>query len=240
MNISAKNLDSRELNEKIKDISDEIIIINDCMGQRYIGSGVENKMIEVNGVAGNALGAYLKNNTIIINGNAQDGVGDTMDGGEIYIYGSAGDATGYAMRGGKIFIEKSTGYRAGIHMKEYKDYKPVIVIGEKAGDFLGEYQAGGLIIVLGIDCDGDIPVGNFCGVGMHGGKIFLRCNDMPKSLPDQVSVSLVNKDDMKEIDEYIEEFCNKFHKEKNDIVSSKFYILTPNTRNPYKQMYTHN
>lgn len=50
------------------------------------------------------------------------------------------DATGYAMRGGKIFVRGNAGYRAGIHMKAYKDKTPVLVIGGKAGSFLGEYQ----------------------------------------------------------------------------------------------------
>lgn len=34
-------------------------------------------------------------------------------------------------------------------MKEYKDKIPAIVVGGVAGSFLGEYQAGGVIVVLG-------------------------------------------------------------------------------------------
>jgi glutamate synthase domain-containing protein 3 len=34
-------------------------------------------------------------------------------------------------------------------MKAYQDKIPILVIGGTAGSFLGEYQAGGLIIVLG-------------------------------------------------------------------------------------------
>mgnify|MGYP002508363490 CR=1 FL=1 len=44
----------------------------------------------------------------------------------------------------------NAGYRAGIHMKAYKDKVPVMVIGGTAGSFLGEYQAGGVIVVLGL------------------------------------------------------------------------------------------
>mgnify|MGYP002508793462 CR=1 FL=1 len=57
---------------------------------------------------------------------------------------------GYAMRGGKIFVKGNAGYRAGIHMKAYEEKKPVMVIGGTAGSFLGEYQAGGVIVVLGL------------------------------------------------------------------------------------------
>lgn len=39
-------------------------------------------------------------------------------------------------------------------MKAYQDKQPVIVIGGRAGSFLGEYQAGGTILVLGQHTDG--------------------------------------------------------------------------------------
>ena len=42
------------------------------------------------------------------------------------------------MRGGEIFIKGDVGYRVGIHMKAYLDHQPKIVVGGKAGDFLGE------------------------------------------------------------------------------------------------------
>ncbi len=107
-----------------------------------------------------------------------------MNDGKIFIHGSSGDATGYAMRGGKIFC---AGYRAGIHMKAYKDKTPVLVIGgERQAAFWGEYQAGGYIIVLGLGHDKGGVVERFCATGMHGGKIFLRCDDLPYDLPEQV------------------------------------------------------
>ena len=138
---------------------------------------------------GNALGSYLNGAAIELYGNAQDATGDTMNDGNIFIQGSSGDATGYAMRGGVSCIEGNVGYRAGIHMKAYQDKLPVLLVGGNAGSFLGEYQAGGLIIVLGLDQpDGRPPMGNFCGTGMHGGKIFLRCDVRPTGLPAQVSV----------------------------------------------------
>ena len=83
------------------------------------------------------------------------------------------------MRGGSIYVKGNAGYRAGIHMKAYKDKVPVIVIGGCTGSFLGEYQAGGLIIVLGLDKGSRPIVSNFPCTGMHGGKLFLRgdCHD---------------------------------------------------------------
>ncbi|WP_058485609.1 GltB/FmdC/FwdC-like GXGXG domain-containing protein [Defluviitalea phaphyphila] len=240
MNIDAKNLHFKELNRKIKDSMDKDIVIDNCIGQRYIASGEKGKNIIINGVPGNALGCYLNGSTVRVNGNAQDATGDTMNDGTIYIHGHCGDACGYAMRGGKIFIRDNAGYRTGIHMKQYKDKKPVIVIGGKVGSFLGEYLAGGIIIVLGLNSKDSIPVGDFCGTGMHGGKIYLRSDDLPKDLPKQVISRKATKEDMEEVKEYIEEFCNEFKVDIEDVLKENFFCLIPDTKNPYRQLYTHN
>jgi glutamate synthase domain-containing protein 3 len=239
MIINAEGLHFKALNDKIRLSKDTHIIIDNCIGQRYIGSGLANKEIVINGTPGNALGAYLDGSQIVVYGNAQDATGDTMNDGAIYIHGSAGDATGYAMRGGKIFIRDNAGYRAGIHMKAYKEKVPVLMIGGTAGSFLGEYQAGGIIIILGLNSQSKVPVGNFCGTGMHGGRIYLRADELPSDIPKQVVASIATDKDMKEMEPYIDEFCEEFNVSKLEILSKQFYVLTPNTRNPYKQLYTY-
>ncbi|HAN21398.1 MAG: glutamate synthase [Clostridiales bacterium GWF2_36_10] len=211
-----------------------------CMGERYLGCGSKGEEIILNGTPGNALGAYLDGSNIVVNGNAQDAMGDTMNAGSITVHGGTGDACGYAMRGGEIYVRDSVGYRAGIHMKAYKEKLPVLVIGGRAGSFLGEYQAGGLIIVLGLGFEGKGVVGYFCGTGMHGGKIYLRTDTEPQDLPEQVMVSEATEEDMQAIDRYINSYCDKFNVEKSVIENSKFYVLTPNTKNPYKRLYCYN
>jgi len=240
MNIFAGEMHFKVLNDTIKAHVGETVTIDNCLGQRYIGSGRSQGDIIINGTPGNALGAYLDGSDIIVNGNAQDATGDTMNEGSITINGSSGDATGYAMRGGKIFVRDNAGYRAGIHMKAYKEKLPVLVIGGCAGSFLGEYQAGGLIIVLGIGCEDKTPVGRFCGTGMHGGKIILRSDELPTDLPKQVVAREATKEDLLEIEEYVSDFCDKFDMKKKEILEHKFYILVPDTKNPYKQLYTMN
>ena len=228
-----------DLNEQVRACPDKDILINGCMGHRYIASGLKGKRITINGIPGNALGAYLDGCTITVNGSAQDALGDTMNAGTIYIKGDCGDAAGYGMRGGKIFIHGNVGYRAGIHMKAYQEHKPVIVVGGKAGSFLGEYQAGGTIVVLGMGKDDRPVVGNFCGTGMHGGKMFLRMDELPKDLPAQVCAAKATAEDMEEIRPYLEEFCAAFGDSIDDVTAGTFYVLSPNTLNPYKQLYTH-
>ena len=149
MIIDAESLHFSALNEAVRACGEKHISIKNCVGQRYIAAGLTGREIEISGTPGNALGAYLNGGAIRVLGNVQEATGDTMNGGEIDVFGSAGDASGYAMRGGKIFIRGDAGYRCGIHMKAYKENKPAIVIGGRAGSFLGEYQAGGIIVVLG-------------------------------------------------------------------------------------------
>ena len=190
--IDAADLDYRAVNEALREAESDFII-EGCCGQRFIAAGISGKNLTINGIPGNALGAYLNNANITVNANAQDAVGDTMNEGKILIHGNIGDAAGYAMRGGKIYVQGSAGYRAGIHMKAYKEKIPVMIIGGCAGSFLGEYQAGGVIIVLGLHKDGRRIVGNFPCTGMHGGKMFLRgrCEDI--HFPKQVTARCASR-----------------------------------------------
>lgn len=239
MLIDAENMDFKTLNKKIRE-SENKIHITGCCGQRFIASGMKDKEITIDGISGNALGAYLNGAHIIVNSNAQDAVGDTMNEGIITVNGSIGDAAGYAMRGGKIYIKGNAGYRAGIHMKEYKTKVPVMIIGGTAGSFLAEYQAGGIIIVLGINSNGRKIVGNFPCTGMHGGKVFFRGSTDDIAFPENVCLKTASDKDLDQIKPEITEFCNIFGYDTEEILNSPFTIATPDSKNPYKQMYVAN
>lgn len=239
MTISAVNLEFSKLNELIKAAPDEVRI-DACCGQRYIGCGIKEKTITIYGTPGNALGAYLDGGSIIVHGNVQDAVGDTMNNGRIIIHGNAGDALGYAMRGGCIYVRDDAGYRTGIHMKQYLDKKSVIVVGGRVGSFLGEYLAGGLIVVLGRYDEREVPVGNFTGTGMHGGSIFIRTDRKLTGLPSQVTADIASEKDMGEILPYLIEFSRLFGADADRLAQDRYYVLKPNARNPYRQLYTAN
>ena len=237
--IDAKGLDYAALNEALRCGEDEFDI-TDCLGQRFIAAGMSGKKITISGTPGNALGAYLNGADIHVLGNAQDAVGDTMNDGRIVVDGNIGDAVGYAMRGGKIFVRGNAGYRAGIHMKEYKDKIPVILIGGKTGSFLGEYQAGGIIIVLGLCDDGKPIVSNFPCTGMHGGRMILRSDCADISFPAGVNVKPAEAEDLAEVKDYIAEYCELFGLDEKEILNAPFTLVTPDTKNPYKQLYVAN
>lgn len=239
--IRAAEMSFQQLNEQIHACQDTEITLTDVMGQRYIASGLSGKRLEIHGIPGNALGAYVDDCRVEVFGNAQDATGDTMNAGEIIIHGSSGDATGYAMRGGMILVEGNVGYRAGIHMKAYKDQVPVLVVGGEAGSFLGEYQAGGYVVVLGLNTTGRAPVGHFCAAGMHGGKIFLRTEaELPFDLPSQVSAHRADAKELEEIRPFVEKYAHAFGRNAAEILRGTFQVLIPNTANPYKSLYVTN
>jgi glutamate synthase domain-containing protein 3 len=124
-------------------------------------------------------------------------------------------------------------------MKGYKEKEPVIVIGGKVGSFLGEYLAGGLIVVLGLGAD-SIPVGNFTGTGMHGGKIFIRTDLELDSLPAQVAAKTAGDDDLREIAPCLSEFAGYFGLDAERLMKDRYYVLRPNESNPYHMLYTEN
>ena len=239
--IRAAEMSFQQLNEQIHACQDAEITLTDVMGQRYIASGLSGKRLAIQGIPGNALGAYVDDCRVEVFGNAQDATGDTMNAGEIIIHGSSGDATGYAMRGGMILVEGNVGYRAGIHMKAYKDQVPVLVVGGEAGSFLGEYQAGGYVVVLGLNTTGRAPVGRFCAAGMHGGKIFLRTEaELPFDLPSQVSAHRADAKELEEIRPFVEKYAHAFGRNTAEILRGAFQVLIPNTANPYKSLYVTN
>jgi len=239
MDINAKGLGFREINEAIRR-SGGSARVTGCLGQRFICAGMSDVSVEIEGIPGNALGAYLNGAEITVRGNAQDAVGDTMNGGMIAVHGSIGDAAGYAMRGGCIFVEGDAGYRAGIHMKEYGGKVPVIIIGGRAGSFLGEYQAGGTIAVLGLG-RGERPiVGNFPCTGMHGGRMILRSDCRGVIFPANVIARPAEEDDLPQIRILLEQFCGLFGKDIGELLDSPFTVVTPASSNPYKQLYAPN
>ncbi len=241
MRIEAGDMHFQALNEQIHASADDAIEIVGCMGQRYIASGLKGKSIAIHGIPGNALCAYLNDCRVEVFGNAQDATGDTMNAGTLIVHGSCGDATGYAMRGGTILVKGNVGYRAGIHMKAYQEQMPVLVIGGEAGSFLGEYQAGGYIVVLGLNIRDRAPVGRFCAAGMHGGKIYLRTEaEMPFDLPQQVVAREANEADMQEIQPYLTKYAEAFGADASMLMKDRYTVLEPNTSNPYMRLYVTN
>ncbi|MEW5803273.1 MAG: hypothetical protein AB1847_14345 [bacterium] len=245
MNIDAKGIYYKELNEKIHRAVQEgqkAIVLSHVNGQRYIGDGLSGAdvRIDIQGTPGNDLAAFMDGPTIEIFGNAQDGIGNTMNAGKIIVHGNAGDIAGHSMRGGKVFIKGNVGYRVGIHMKAYQDLYPVIVVGGYAQDYLGEYMAGGLIIVLDLYKDEGQPVvGDYCGTGMHGGAMYIRGEVKDYQLGKEVKVFELDGKDRKSLETYVSEFARDFSMDAEEILKGHFCKLIPYTHRPYGKLYAY-
>lgn len=97
-----------------------------------------------------------------------------------------------------------------------------------------------MIVVLGLNA-GDRPiVGNFPCTGMHGGKLFLRGRCESIRFPGQVRVAPADGDALAEVERYVEDYCARFGYDKAHVMDAPFTVVTPDSKNPYKQMYVAN
>jgi glutamate synthase domain-containing protein 3 len=163
-----------------------------------------------------------------------------MNNGEIIVHGHAGDIVGLAARGGKIFVREDVGYRAGIHMKEFKEKKPIVVIGGTAQDFLAEYMAGGILILLGLTLKGDQSHAvNFIGTGMHGGVIYLRGMVQDHQLGKEVGKAELDEKDSQVLQGFVTESAAHFSCSADEILSQRFIKLFPLHLRPYGRLYAY-
>lgn len=135
-------------------------------------------------------------------------------------------------------MQDYVGYRVGIHMKEYRKKIPQIVIGETAGDFLAEYMAGGIMIILGLNLkEGEKCQARFVGTGMHGGVIYERGQILE---PVNGTKTLkVGKRDLKTIETLVKEYCSHFGTDPKDIMNAKFKKILPVSKRPYEKLFSH-
>ncbi|MFB3889028.1 MAG: hypothetical protein ACE14S_06015 [Candidatus Bathyarchaeia archaeon] len=240
--VNAEGMYYRDLNALLRELDNngaQRVGLYNVYGQRYIGTDLKNPMkIDIYGTPGNDLAAFMDGPSIEVHGNAQDCTGNTMNNGTVVIHGRAGDITGYGMRGGRIFIRDDVGTRVGIHMKEYLNHKPYMVVGGTAQDFLGEYMAGGVLVVLGLTLKkGEPHRARFVGTGMHAGIMYIRGE--VTHLGKEVKVMEVNKTDLKRIGELVKEYCSHFSADFDEVMSGKFVKIVPYSHRPYGRIYAY-
>ena len=240
--IDAREIHYTPLNQMIRravaDGATEIVIDN-VLGQRFIADGLrgDTVTITINGVPGGDLGMFMSGPTLIIHGNADHAPGNTMDRGCIVIHGSAGDAVGHSMRGGRIYVRDDIGYRGGIHMKQYMEKRPVLVVGGSARAFMGEYMAGGLLIVLGLT--GIPPLSERgIGSGIHGGEIFVRGNVPDNILGVGAKQKPASDDEKHTIAPVVRDFASRFSLDPAPLLASDYTRIVPASTRPFANKYT--
>lgn len=244
--IDGKGVYYADLNERIRQAvsnGHREICLEHITGQRYIACGLQDDdlKITIRGVPGEDLAAFMSGPTVEVMGNAQNTVGNTMNDGTVIVHGLAGDVIGYGMRGGNIFIRDDVGYRVGIHMKGYNEHQPTVVIGGCAGDFFGEYQAGGCLVLLGLThgAHGRPIVGDYCATGMHGGVMYIRGGLDRDHLADSAATYDLDDADVQRLDPMLRRFAELFQIDEDVLDFHRYQKVTPISTRPYGQVYAY-
>jgi len=133
--------------------------------------------IRITGQSGQRAGSLGNANTDIeIMGPASDDIGWLNAGADIIVHGSASNGVMNGAAQGRVFIRGSIGARGMTMTKRNPRFEPpeLWVLGA-AGDYFGEFMAGGIAVICGADSDTSSGIlGHRPLVGMVGGKVFTR------------------------------------------------------------------
>ena len=165
--IDVKDMNTTEVNQKIRDLMDEgygTIVIQNPRGMHSLGIGILSRLnlivegsigyfgiglidgpnVRINGRVGWSCGENMMSGTVIINKNAGSTFGAAIRGGDLVCRGSVGSRTGIDMKGGTIIVGGDTGALSGFMMQRGR----MIVCGN-AGKNLGDSMYDGTIFVGG-------------------------------------------------------------------------------------------
>jgi len=217
-----------EIRNTIKNPSDNIVVHRDIKNlNRSFGARISGEIakyygdkglsedtikIQLNGIAGQSLGAFLIDGVSIhLKGVANDYVGKGMSGGKIIIssdfqgeeYSALGNTCLYGATGGKLYASGSAGERFGVRNSG------TIAVVEGTGDHACEYMTGGIVCILG-------KTGLNFGAGMTGGIAFIY--DKNKRFIEHMNQELIeairiDTDDMNEARHYLKRLLKDYFNE---------------------------
>lgn len=115
----------------------------------------------------------------------------------------------------------------------------MIVIGGKAGDFLGEYMAGEVILLLGMfSGKPDAPIaGMSFGTGMHGRLIYVHEDVSEDMVGHKIIVEPADKDKFEAIAEIVRDYLEEIGVDAARIMASDFMKFLLRSHRPYGNMY---
>ena len=100
-------------------------------------------------------------------------------------------------------------------------------------------MAGGTIVLLGLNLKrGEKLFGTHCASGMHGGKIFVRGLFPKENLSDNIKVTNLDDDDVKELKSYVRKYCKYFGVDFDYVMSKPFKKLVRQHR-VHTQIFIH-
>jgi NADPH-dependent glutamate synthase beta subunit-like oxidoreductase/glutamate synthase domain-containing protein 3/Pyruvate/2-oxoacid:ferredoxin oxidoreductase delta subunit len=182
--IDGNRIPSRILEERIQDAVEQGYrnLEVRAFGQHGIGgrlwrAGTDPVHIKVSGPSGQRLGSLgFPNTKIEVTGPTSDDVGWLNAGAHIVIHGHAGNGAANGMAQGKVFVAGNIGARGMTMTKHNPRFDPpeLWILGS-AGDYFGEFMAGGVAVICGMNPQNPENVLGYRPlVGMVGGKVFFR------------------------------------------------------------------
>ncbi len=163
------------------------------IGGRLWDAAPDKMYIRIIGHSGQRTGSLGTSNTKIeIMGPASDDIGWLNAGAEIIVHGSASNGAMNGAAQGKVYIGGAIGARGMTMTKRNPRFDPpeLWVLGA-AGDYFGEFMAGGIAVVCGVNApDPERILGYRPLVGMVGGKVFVRGDAKGFSAKDAKEVEL--------------------------------------------------
>jgi NADPH-dependent glutamate synthase beta subunit-like oxidoreductase/glutamate synthase domain-containing protein 3/NAD-dependent dihydropyrimidine dehydrogenase PreA subunit len=199
-----QRLDSRVLEEEIQKVvalGYRHLHVN-AYGQHGIGGRLWRKdqdsiHVTIEGHPGQRVGAFGFPNTFIeVKGPVSDDVGWLNAGARIAVLGNAANGAANGMAQGEIYIGGNIGARGMTMTKHNPRFDPpeLWVLGS-AGDYFGEFMAGGISVICGHEAQNpDNVIGYRPLVGMVGGKVFFRGPHAGYSQVDAKLVPLSDED----------------------------------------------
>ena len=184
----------------------------------------DNIIINLNGSAGQSLGAFLaKGIKIIVNGDSNDYVAKGLSGGKIIVRpiknskliskdnSIVGNTVLYGATEGKLFASGKAGERFAVRNSGG------IAVVEGCGSNGCEYMTGGSVVILG-------DIGDNFAAGMTGGMAFIY--DPDKKFENFVNPQSVvwQKVETNFWKDYLKDLIEEFDKETNSIISRKILL----------------
>jgi glutamate synthase (NADPH/NADH) large chain len=203
------------VNKKISNVNRSFgARISGEIAKYYGDKGLDEGAITINleGVAGQSLGAFLINGVQInVKGAGNDYVGKGMHGGKIVItanedhenFSLAGNTCLYGATGGTLFVAGEVGERFAVRNSG------ALAVVEGTGDHACEYMTGGIVVILG-------KTGINFGAGMTGGLAFVYDEDhtfVEKMNQELVEARRIDIDEFDEARHYLKKLLQIFYDE---------------------------
>jgi NADPH-dependent glutamate synthase beta subunit-like oxidoreductase/glutamate synthase domain-containing protein 3/Pyruvate/2-oxoacid:ferredoxin oxidoreductase delta subunit len=182
--VDGKRIESRLLEEQIQTAvaQGHTRLLIEAYGHHGIGgrlwkAGDKKVYVRITGPTGQRTGSLGFDNTVVeIMGPTSDDIGWLNAGAEIIVHGNAANGACNGMAQGKVYVAGNIGARGMTMTKRNPRFAPpeLWVLGS-AGDYFGEFMAGGIAVICGHQAQNPHNVLGYRPlVGMVGGQVFFR------------------------------------------------------------------